>query len=163
MNFTSTWKIADPLAQYIIYLRKSRKDMEAEALGQTDTLKRHRAALLSLSESRGLNVIEICEEVVTGDSIAVRPEVQKVLQLVETGNYAGVIVMEVERLARGDTIDQGIIAQTFKYSDTRIITPNKTYDPNNEMDEEYFEFGLFMSRREYNTIKRRLSRGKEAS
>ncbi len=30
MNFTSTWKIADPLAQYIIYLRKSRKDMEAE-------------------------------------------------------------------------------------------------------------------------------------
>ena len=163
MKFTSTWKISDPLAQYIIYLRKSRKDMEAEALGQTDTLKRHRAALLSLSESRGLNVVEICEEVVTGDSIAVRPEVQKVLQLVETGNYAGVIVMEVERLARGDTIDQGIIAQTFKYSDTRIITPNKTYDPNNEMDEEYFEFGLFMSRREYNTIKRRLSRGKEAS
>ena len=103
---------------------------------------------MSLSESRELNVVEICEEVVTGDSIAVRPEVQKVLQLVETGNYAGVIVMEVERLARGDTIDQGIIAQTFKYSDTRIITPNKTYDPNNEMDEEYFEFGLFMSRRE---------------
>ena len=33
MKFTSTWKIADPLAQYIIYLRKSRKDMEAEALG----------------------------------------------------------------------------------------------------------------------------------
>lgn len=64
MNFTSTWKIADPLAQYIIYLRKSRKDMEAEALGQTDTLKRHRAALLSLSESRALNVVEICEEVV---------------------------------------------------------------------------------------------------
>ena len=163
MNFTSTWKIADPLAQYIIYLRKSRKDMEAEALGQTDTLKRHRAALLSLSESRGLNVVEICEEIVTGDSIAVRPEVQRVLQLVETGNYAGVLVMEVERLARGDTIDQGIIAQTFKYSNTKIVTPNKIYDPNNEMDEEYFEFGLFMSRREYNTIKRRLSRGKEAS
>ena len=113
MKFTSTWKISDPLAQYIIYLRKSRKDMEAEALGQTDTLKRHRAALLSLSESRELNVVEICEEVVTGDSIAVRPEVQKVLQLVETGNYAGVIVMEVERLARGDTIDQGIICLLY--------------------------------------------------
>ncbi len=163
MKFTSTWRISDPIAQYIVYLRKSRKDMEAEALGQTDTLKRHRAALLSLAESSGLNVVEICEEVVTGDSIAVRPEVQKVLQLVETGSYAGVLVMEVERLARGDTIDQGIIAQTFKYSNTKIVTPNKVYDPNNEMDEEYFEFGLFMSRREYNTIKRRLSRGKEAS
>lgn len=163
MKFTSTWRISDPIAQYIVYLRKSRKDMEAEALGQTDTLKRHRAALLSLAESHSLNVVEICEEVVTGDSIAVRPEVQKVLQLVETGSYAGVLVMEVERLARGDTIDQGIIAQTFKYSNTKIVTPNKTYDPNNEMDEEYFEFGLFMSRREYNTIKRRLARGKEAS
>lgn len=39
----------------------------------------------------------------------------------------------------------------------------KTYDPNNEFDEEYFEFGLFMSRREYNTIKRRLHNGTIAS
>ena len=71
--------------------------------------------------------------------------------------------MEIERLARGDTIDQGIIAQTFKYSDTKIVTPLRTYDPNNESDEEYFEFGLFMSRREYKTINRRMKRGVEAS
>lgn len=163
MRYASSWRFTDPASQYIIYLRKSRKDMEAESLGQTDTLKRHRAALLALAERLGLNVVEICEEVVTGDSIAVRPEMQHVLQLIETGAYAGVLVMEIERLARGATIDQGIIAQTFKYSDTKIITPNKIYDPNNEMDEEYFEFGLFMSRREYNTIKRRLIRGREAS
>ena len=31
------------------------------------------------------------------------------------------------------------------------------------LTEEYFEFGLFMSRREYNTIKRRLQRGRLAS
>ena len=71
--------------------------------------------------------------------------------------------MEVERLARGDTMDQGLVAQTFKYSDTRIITPMKTYDPSNEFDEEYFEFGLFMSRREYKTINRRLQAGRTAS
>lgn len=59
--------------------------------------------------------------------------------------------MEIERLARGDTIDQGIVAQTFKYSGTRIITPARDYDPSSEADEEYFEFGLFMSRREYQT------------
>lgn len=39
----------------------------------------------------------------------------------------------------------------------------KVYDPNNEFDEEYFEFGLFMSRREYKTINRRLQRGRRAS
>ena len=41
----------------------------------------------------------------------------------------------------GNTRDQGIVAEAFKYSDTKIITPSKTYDPNNEFDEEYFEFG----------------------
>lgn len=44
-------------------------------------------------------------------------------------------------------------------SNTLIVTPTKTYDPNNEFDEEYFEFGLFMSRREYKTIRRRMQRG----
>ena len=39
----------------------------------------------------------------------------------------------------------------------------KTYNPNNEYDEEYFEFGLFMSRREYKTINRRLQRGRLSS
>jgi len=88
---------------------------------------------------------------------------QKLLSEVEQGIWGGVLVMEVERLARGDTIDQGIMAQTFKYSNTKIITPIKTYDPNNESDEEYFEFSLFMSRREYKTINRRLQAGRIAS
>ena len=66
-------------------------------------------------------------------------------------------------LARGNTTDQGIVADTFKYSDTKIVTPNKIYDPGDEFDEEYFEFGLFMSRREYKTINRRLQRGRRAS
>ena len=71
--------------------------------------------------------------------------------------------MEVERLARGDTIDQGIVSRAFTISHTRIITPAKTYDPSNAFDTEYFEFGLFMSRREYQTIRRRLENGREAS
>ncbi|WP_025704885.1 recombinase family protein [Paenibacillus graminis] len=62
--------------------------------------------------------------------------------------------------ARGDTLDQGFVAQAFKYSGTRIITPVKVYDPDNEFDEEYFEFGLFMSRREYKTINRRQQAGR---
>jgi len=73
------------------------------------------------------------------------------------------LVMEVERLARGNTKDQGIVSDAFRFSGTLIITPTKTYDPTNEFDEEYFEFGLFMSRREYKTINRRIQRGRIAS
>lgn len=149
--------------QYCIYLRKSRIDAEAEARGEGDTLARHEKALLELAKKLKLNVSKIYREIVSGDTIAARPVMHKLLQEVEQGIWKGVLVMEVERLARGDTIDQGIVAQTFKYSNTKIITPVKTYNPNDEFDEEYFEFGLFMSRREYKTINRRLQRGRIAS
>jgi site-specific DNA recombinase len=148
---------------YCLYLRKSRADAEAEARGEGETLARHEKILLDLAKRMKLNITQIYKELVSGDSIAARPMMQQVLMEVEKGLWDGVLVVEVERLARGDTIDQGIVAQTFKYSDTHIITPTKVYNPNNEFDEEYFEFGLFMSRREYKTIKRRLQQGRMMS
>ncbi len=148
---------------YLIYLRKSRADLEAEAHGEGETLARHKEALTALARRQHLTIGAIYSEVCSGETIASRPQMQRLLSEVEQGVWEGVLVMEVERLARGDTIDQGIVAQAFKFSDTKIVTPTKTYDPNNEFDEEYFEFGLFMSRREYKTINRRLQRGRLAS
>ena len=148
---------------YCLYLRKSRADLEAEAHGELETLARHERMLLELAKARNYDITQIYREVVSGETIAARPVMQHLLQEVEQGLWQGVLVVEVERLARGDTIDQGIMAQAFKYSGTLIITPVKTYDPNNEFDEEYFEFGLFMSRREYKTINRRLQRGRVAA
>ncbi len=148
---------------YCLYLRKSRSDLDAEAHGETETLARHERLLLELAKKRNLNITQIYREVVSGETIAARPVMQHLLSEVGQGLWDGVLVVEVERLARGDTVDQGIMAQTFKYSNTKIITPLKDYDPNNEFDEEYFEFGLFMSRREYKTINRRLQRGRIAS
>ncbi|MFT3984366.1 MAG: recombinase family protein [Lachnospiraceae bacterium] len=149
--------------RYVIYLRKSRADAEAEARGEGETLLKHERTLLELAARKKLIIIDIYREIVSGDTIAARPQMQRLLSEVEAGKWDGVLVMEIERLARGDTIDQGIMAQTFKYSGTKIITPNKDYDPQDEFDEEYFEFGLFMSRREYKTINRRLQRGREAA
>ena len=148
---------------YCIYLRKSRKDVELERLGEGETLTRHKKTLLELANSKNLTIGEIYEEIVSGESIVDRPQMQKLLTDVENNIWDGVLVMELERLARGDTKDQGIVAQAFKLTDTLIVTPNKIYDPSNEFDEEYFEFGLFMSRREYKTINRRLQAGRLAS
>lgn len=146
-----------------IYLRKSRADREAEARGEGETLARHERILLDLAKQRGYQLGAIHKEVVSGETIADRPVMQQLLREVESGMWDGVLVVEVERLARGDTIDQGTVARAFQYSDTKIITPIKTFDPNNESDEEYFEFDLFMSRREYKTIKRRLNAGRISS
>ena len=150
-------------AQYAIYLRKSRADDEAEARGEEDTLSRHRKILLNLASMRKLTIARIYEEVVSGDTIATRPEMRQMLTDVQNGLWAGVLVMEVERLARGDTMDQGRVAQTFLYSETIIITPHKIYDPRNPADQEYFEFNLFMARRELSTITRRLQSGRRAA
>ena len=146
-----------------IYLRKSRADAEAEKHGEGETLLRHEKILKELAKKMNLQVSYIFKEILSGESIASRPVVQTLLSQVEKGLWDAVMVMEVERLARGNTIDQGIISQTFKYSQTKIITPLKTYDPCNEFDEEYFEFGLFMSRREYKTINRRMQTGRLTS
>lgn len=148
--------------QYAMYLRKSRTDLELEALGEGETLARHKAMLEALAAKHGvsMNQITIYKEVVSGDSIDERPEMQRLLADVFAKKYKAVLVVEIERLARGNTKDQGEVADAFTFSGTHIITPAKIYDPENEFDQEYFEFGLFMSRREYKTIKRRLEAGK---
>lgn len=150
---------------YCMYLRKSRADLEAEARGEGETLARHLRTLTLLAARLNIDVAPaaIYREIVSGDTIAARPMMQRLLQEVQDGKWEGVLCTEVERLARGDTIDQGLVAQAFKYSNTKIITPAKIYDPSNEMDEEYFEFSLFMARREYKAIKRRMQAGRAAS
>ncbi len=149
--------------KYCAYLRKSRADRDAELRGEEETLKRHHRILAEFAEKNHISITKYYNEVVSGDTIDARPIVQELLADVEAGNWDGVLVVEVERLARGNTKDQGIVSDAFKYSNTKIITPGKIYDPNDEFDEEYFEFGLFMSRREYKTINRRLQRGRIAS
>ena len=156
-------KSLDPNGRYVIYLRKSRADRDAEMHGAEETLAHHKQILTGLAQRYNIAPTAIYKEIVSGETISARPEMQRLLTEVDAGEWDGVIVMEVERLARGDTVDQGIVAQSFKYSSTLIITPSKIYDPNDEFDEEYFEFGLFMSRREYKTITRRINRGRLAS
>lgn len=148
---------------YCMYLRKSRKDLQAETLHPGNTLLRHEKTLSDLSVSLSLPIDKIYREIVSGDSISSRPVMQTLLREVENNVWEGVFVMEIERLARGDSIDQGIVSRAFRYSHTRIVTPYKIYEPEDESDLEYFEFSLFLSRREYKAINRRMQAGRLAS
>lgn len=55
---------------YLMYLRKSRADVEAEAHGAGDTLARHQDELLRAAKRLNLPVSKIYREIVSGDSIA---------------------------------------------------------------------------------------------
>lgn len=144
-----------------MYLRKSRADEEVEKeLGEGETLAKHRKALLKFAKEKELNIIKIREEIVSGESLIHRPEMLELLKEVEQGMYEAVLVMDMERLGRGNMQEQGLILDTFKQSKTKIITLRKTYDLNNDFDEEYSEFEAFMSRKEFKMINRRLQGGR---
>lgn len=139
-----------------MYLRKSR----AEEGEDTDVvLARHKAQLSKFAAARGINVTKIYEEVVSGDSLFTRPRMLELLRDVEDGRYTGILCTDIDRLGRGNMKEQGLILETLKDNGTAIITPDKIYDLNNELDETQSEFKTFMARQELKIIKKRLSRG----
>lgn len=153
--------------KYAIYLRKSRADIEAEKLGEGETLARHKKILTELAARKGLYIEKIYQEIVSGaETIEARPEIQKLLADCYKGLYKGILIVEVTRLSRGSQADAQKILDCLKYANMNngvlVVTPTKVYDiAHNHDDEEYLEFELFMSRREYKMIKRRMDRGRE--
>lgn len=148
-----------------IYLRKSRSDMEEEKRAaeygkEYDTLEKHRAELLAVAKREQHNILDIYEEVVSGEFITGRPEMQKLLDAVKQMKYEAVLVVDIDRLGRGDKMDQGRIERAFRESQTLIITPTDIYDLNAESGEFSVEVKSFLSRMEYRMIKKRLQQGR---
>lgn len=166
MNRT-TEEAFHPKEVYAIYLRKSRADLEAEKLGEGETLTRHKKILTELAARKGLYVGEIYQEIISGaETIEARPEIQRLINDCYAGKYKGIIIVEVTRLSRGSQADAQKILDCLKYSNMNsgvlVITPTKIYDvAHNQEDEEYMEFELFMSRREYRMIQKRMDRGRK--
>lgn len=152
--------------KYAIYLRKSRADVEAEKYGEGETLSRHKKILTDLAARKGLYIEKIYQEIVSGETIEARPEIQALINDCYAGKYRGILIVEVTRLSRGNQGDAQIILDCLKYSNANngllVITPTKVYDvAHNPDDEEYMEFELFMSRREYKMIQKRMDRGRK--
>ena len=143
-----------------IYLRKSRADRERPEMPAEMVLERHEAILLAYAAKAGLEVEAIKKEVVSGESLVRRPEMLCLLEEVEDGMYDAVLVKDFDRLGRGSMMEQGIIIEAFRKSGTKIITPEKTYDLENEFDEEYIDISAFFARKELKMITKRLQSGR---
>lgn len=150
---------------YALYLRKSRSDDPEESV--EETLEKHKRILTDLAARQGLFIGKIYAEVISGaESVDSRPEIQQLIKDCYAGMYRGIIIKEVTRLSRGSQGDAQKIMDCLKYSNRNngllVITPTKTYDiAHNSDDEEYMEFELFMSRREYKMINKRMRSGKD--
>ena len=132
--------------EVIIYLRKSRSD--DPALTVEGVLFKHETQLQEYALTVfGDHIPEynIFREVVSGETIAARPIMQQVMRLLETGTRRAALVIEPARLSRGDLEDCGRIINTFRYTNTLVITPPKTYDLTDEYDRKFFEMELMRS------------------
>lgn len=149
---------------YIIYLRKSRADGEHETL--EEVLARHETLLQEYAiKNFGEPISEenIYREIVSGETIKDRPMVNIVLERIQNEKITGVLVVEPQRLSRGDLHDCGTIIRAFQYTDTLIITPPKTYSLSDKFDCKFFEMELMRGNDYLEYIKEILMRGRLAS
>ena len=126
--------------EIIIYLRKSRTD--DPALSVSETLSKHEQMLDDFSRRTWDALIpeqNRFREVTSGETIESRPEIKKVLHLIEQDRYKAILIVEPQRLSRGDLEDIGRISKLFRYTHTFVITLQYSYDLNDDRDRDYFE------------------------
>ena len=148
----------------IIYLRKSRSDDPAQTV--EEVLAKHERILQDYcmkEYGKAIPEKRIYREVVSGETIQDRPVMQQLLKELEAENISGVLIVEPQRLSRGDLQDCGQIINSFRYTNTAVITPGKTYDLSDEYDRKFFEMELTRGNDYLEYTKKILSRGRVAS
>lgn len=127
----------------LLYLRKSRAD--DPTLTVEEVLSKHERMLdewveRNLPDCGGpIPEQNRFREVVSGETIDSRPAVKQVLHLAEQPKYKAVLIVEPQRLSRGDLEDIGRLVKILRYTNTIVITLQYTYDLNDERDRDAFE------------------------
>jgi hypothetical protein len=146
------------------YVRKSRKDNPNESV--EEVLAKHEAMIQEYCEREfGGRIPEenIHREVVSGESIAQRKEIRKLLARIEDPKVTGVVVVEPSRLSRGDLEDCAKLITAFRFSHTLIHTPMMTYDLENKMERKFFQDELLRGNDYLEYTKEVLWRGRVAA
>lgn len=107
-------------------------------------------------------------EIVSGETLRERPEINKVLRLIESPKYRAIKIVEPQRLTRGDLEDIGRVMKLLKLTNTLVITPDewggeRIYDLNDEYDWNAFEGELKKGNDYLNYYKKIQKRGRYLS
>lgn len=146
------------------YGRKSRTDDPLLTL--EEILERHDKILDEYAEKHFGGPIpkeNIYREVKSSETIDDRPEMLRLLKAIESPAIKAILVLEVQRLSRGDLEDAGRLIKLLRYTNTYVITPQKTYDLRDEYDRDAFERELKRGNEYLEYFKKIQARGKLAS
>ena len=128
--------------EIIYYLRKSRSDDPLMTV--EEVLANHEQRLDAWVERNLPGLGRVPEEnryreVVSGETIASRPDVQEVLRRIESPKIKAVLIIEPQRLSRGDLEDIGRLVKLFRYTNTYVFTERYNYDLRDDRDRNDFE------------------------
>ena len=145
------------------YLRKSRADGEESV---EEVLEKHERIIQDYCRrtwAAELPEAHILREVASGETIASRPVMQSLIEKIQRKEAEAVLVVDLQRLSRGDLIDVGELSRLFLYSGCVIVTPQKSYSLRDDYDRRFFEMELMHGRDYLEYTKKIMSRGREQS
>ena len=143
------------------YLRKSQSD--DPLLTVEEVLEKHEKILDEWDDKHLSGRVperNRFREIVSGETLSERPEINKVLRLIESPKYKALKIVEPQRLTRGDLEDIGRIMKLLKHTNTLIITPDRIYDLRDEYDWNAFEAELKRGNDYLNYYKKIQARGR---
>lgn len=138
-----------------IYIRKSRAD---ETLKD---LEKHRITLIEICEKYGWKY-KTYQERGTSQSIDKRPQMVQLLKDVEDELYDAVLVIDQDRLSRGEGADSDRVKYTLLSTNTVLCVRDRILDLENDIDETQYTYNAFFAQIEYKMIVKRFKRGKVA-
>lgn len=148
----------------LMYLRKSRADGDHETVGEV--LARHENILQEFAVRTYGEAIpeeQILREIVSGETIDSRPQMCRLLEMLQTCSVDAVLVVDPQRLSRGDLRDCGTVIRAFQYTGTIVATPQKSYDLSEKYDRKFLEMELMRGNDYLEYVKEIMLRGRLAS
>lgn len=147
---------------WYMYLRKSRQDDPNETV--EEVLAKHEIWLQDWAmRNLGYRIPEeyIFREIVSGERISDRKEVQKILRAIESPEETGIICYNPSRLSRGDLLDCGTLVTTLRFTGTLVATPSMVYDLEDTRERQYFQDDLLRGSSYLDQTKEVLAIGRE--
>jgi site-specific DNA recombinase len=137
-----------------IYSRKSRPD-------ETDEVLQRQLAFLVDKCVENNWEFEVYQEVGSSQDIN-RPELNKMLEKVQSYHYDAIVVTDQDRLSR-TTSGFAQIKEVLSNYGVQVVTSSKIYDYNTQEDDLMSDMQSIVAKQEYLNIKKRLVRGKRQS
>lgn len=143
------------MKKYIGYIRVSTEE-QVSGYG----LDAQRASIEAYCMAMGYELEQIFVDEGESGAKTERPALQEVLALVSTGEYAGVIVMKLDRLSRKLKDILNMHDDVFLPNDTAIISVKEQFDTSNAMGRLFFQIIGSFAEFEREVIKERMVGGK---